>query len=280
MKKSSLFLACCIGLMLFASCKKDPVAPTINILEDVGCVTENAQVYSGDEITIGFTGTGVNLKQIEVVVSKDGTILASHTDTFDGQKIDPVAPYVYKATFTIEATGTVNIKGTVTDANGLTASKSFDILLNEKPNAKFVGRYSGIPLLSGTMHAEIQGMPPIDQNLDDQATPTVLMLEAGEEINEVVGTCTFEDRTFNCRGTVEGDVVTFEGDNETFNLSQDLNGMSFNVPLNMTYNFKGTLNNGQLMLSGECTGSGTFNVLVYSGTVSIEASVSGSLTKE
>ena len=39
MKKSTLFLACCVGLMLFASCKKDPVAPTISAITDAGYAT-------------------------------------------------------------------------------------------------------------------------------------------------------------------------------------------------------------------------------------------------
>ena len=280
MKKSTLFLACCIGLMLFASCKKDPIAPTINLLDDVGCVTENAQVYSGNEIVVGFTLTGQKLTQIEVVISKDGVVLAQKTDNLGEQKADPVSTYQYWSSFVVEANGTVNIKGTVTDANGLTASKSFNIIYNEKPNAKFVGRYSGSPFFNGTMHAEIQDIGPFDQDIENEETPTVLVLEPGEEIDEVVGTCTFEDRTFVCRGTVEGDVVTFEGDNETYDLSEDFNGMTINVPLTITYCIKGTLSNGQLILNGTCKGNGEFNVLMYSGTLEIDASLSGSLIKE
>ena len=54
MRKSTLFMACCIGLMLLASCKKDPVAPTINVFNGSGYVTENAQIFSGEVITVGF----------------------------------------------------------------------------------------------------------------------------------------------------------------------------------------------------------------------------------
>ena len=46
-------MACCIGLMLFASCKKDPVAPTISIFNGSGYATENSAYYSGDEIPTG-----------------------------------------------------------------------------------------------------------------------------------------------------------------------------------------------------------------------------------
>ena len=279
MKKNTLFLACCIGLMLFASCKKH-AAPTIDIYDEPGCVTENAQVFSGDEICVAFTCSGENLTKIEIVISKDGTVLASQASGFDSQKNDPLPSYIYKSTFVVVATGTVNIKGIVTDAQGLTASKSFNINFNEKPNAKFVGRYSGSPFFNGTMHAEIQDIGPFDQDIENEETPTVLVLEPGEEIDEVVGTCTFEDHTFACRGTIEGDVVTFEGDNETYDFIQDLNGMTINVPLTMTYCIKGTLSNGQLILSGTCEGNGDFNVLIYSGTLKIDATISGNLIKE
>lgn len=280
MKKSSLFLACCIGLMFFASCKKDPVAPTINILEDVGVVTEDAQVYSGDEIVVGFTGTGENLTQIEIVISQDGIVLASHSDDLNSQRNDPTSPFYYWHSFTIEASGTVNVKGTVTDANGLTASKSFNIHFNEKPNAKFVGRYEGNALATGILHANISGMDPIDQDFTDRETPIVLQLEAGFDINEVTGTCSFEDRTVDCKGTVEGNVVTFEVIDDVITFNYDLGGFSVSPQLNVTYNIKGTLTDGQLLLDGSCQGNGDINLFIYSGTVDMDATVGGSLTKE
>lgn len=281
MKKSTLFLACCIGLMLFASCKKDPIAPTIDIFEDVGCVTENAQVYSGDEIVVGFTGTGENLTQIEIVLSQDGTVLARHTESFEGQKDDPVTPFYYEASFVLEATGTINIKGTVTDANGLIASKSFNIFANEKPNAKFVGRYEGNALISGTVSANINGMAPIEQPFENREMPAVLLLEAGDEINEVVGTCTFEDRTIDCKGTVEGNTVTFEALNDVVTFNYDLGGgMSVSPQINMTYTIKGTLNDGVLMLDGNCAGNGDIAIFFYSGTLDLSATIGGSLIKE
>lgn len=281
MKKTSLFLAFCIGLLLFASCKKDPVAPTINILEDVGFVTENAQVYSGDEIVVGFTGTGENLTQIEIVISQDGIVLASHSGDPNSQRNDPVAPFHYWHSFTIEASGTVNIKGTVTDANGLTASKSFNINYEEKPCAKFIGRYEGNALATGTLHVNINGMDPTDPDFTDYEIPLVLELEAGENPNEVVGTCTFEDRTVECHGTVEGDVVTFEALNDVFTFNYNLGSFTASPQLNVTYNIKGTLTGNQLLLDGTCTGNGTINLMfVYNGTVDMDATVGGSLTKE
>ena len=71
MKRNFLFLACCIGLMLFASCKKD-IQPTITIATDPTYVSPNAQVYSGDPITVGFNVTGENLVQIMMVAEQNG----------------------------------------------------------------------------------------------------------------------------------------------------------------------------------------------------------------
>ena len=280
MKKSSLFLACCIGLMLLASCKKDPVAPTIGIYEGEGCVIENAQVYSGDPVMVGFTCTGEDLTRVEIVLSQNGTVLSNYSDDLSGQKNDPVPPYVCKHGFVIEATGAVTIKGTVTDANGLTASKSFVINYEEKPCAKFVGRYEGIALVTGTLHANINGMDPIDQDFTDRETPIMLELEAGESPNEVSGTCTFEDRTIDCKGTVEGDMVTFEAMNDVITFNYDMGGFSVSPQLNVTYNIKGTLTDSQLMLDGTCSGGGNINLFIYSGTVDMDATVGGSLTKE
>lgn len=274
MKKSTFFLACCIGLMLFASCKKDPIAPTINIFAGEGCVTENAQLYSGDEIMVGFQVTGEKLTNIEVLISQNGIQLASDSESIDAEV------YTYLNKFTIDATGIVNIKGTITDAAGQTATKSFNIVYEEKPNAKFIGRYEGNALSSGTMHANINGMEPIEQEFTDREMPVVLELEAGADMNEVVGTCTFEDRTIDCRGTVDGNVVTFEAINDVITFNYDFNGFNVSPQLNVTYNIKGTLNDNQLMLDGNCTGNGNINLFIYNGTVDMEASVGGSLTKQ
>ena len=153
MKRNILFMACCIGLMLFASCKKDPVAPTINIFTDMSCVTENAQVFSGDSIWVGFTGTGENLTQIQIVISQNGNVLVNHSDIFRMLQNNPVAPFTYIHAFVVEASGTVTVEGTVTDANGLTASKSFNINFEEKPNAMFIGHYEGNALATGFYEA-------------------------------------------------------------------------------------------------------------------------------
>ena len=280
MKKSTLFIACCIGLMLFASCKKDPIAPTIDIFEGWGYVTENAQVYSGDEILVGFTGTGENLTQIEIVLSQNGTVLANHTGNLDEQKADPVSPYTYKATFTLEVTGAVTITGTVTDANGLTASKSFNVIFNEKPNAKFIGHYEGDALFTGVMKTEIDGMDPLENELTDSAFPVTLELSDGGDINKVTGICKINDQEMEIQGTVEGNKVTFEAVNTTVSFNYEFNG--FNIPLNMniTYAVTGVLDQETLSLDGTCNGGGEVHVFLYNGTTSIEGTIGGSLVKQ
>ena len=81
MKRITLAIVCCIGLMFFASCKKDPIAPTIN------AVTNNAELYSGDEITVGFQATGEKLVQIEVILSQNGTTLTTHSESIGNHMI-------------------------------------------------------------------------------------------------------------------------------------------------------------------------------------------------
>ena len=277
MKKSSLFLACCIGLMLFASCKKDPVAPTISVFNGEGYATENAQIFAGDQITIGFVATGEDLTQMEVNLSQNGAILTSHSET-----IEKLANYNYSHTFVVNAAGSVTITGIVTDAAGQTATKSFNINCNEKPNTKFVGRYEGNALANGTMQANISGIDPVNQDFTDYEIPLVLELEAGENPNEVTGTCTIEDRTVDCHGTVEGNVVTFEAIDDTMTFDYNFNGLIISPQLNVTYNIKGTLTEGQLTLSGTCTGNGEIHLYFpfnINGTVDMDATVGGSLTK-
>lgn len=279
MKKSFLFTACCIGLILMASCKKDPVTPTINILEGSGCVTENAQVYSGEEILVGFTGTGENLTQIEIVISQNGIVLDNHSSNLNGQKTDPVAPFSYTHAFTIEATGTVNIKGTVTDANGLTASKSFNINYNEKPNAKFVGFYKGEALVTGSYDIELTNMDPIHQDLDNQPYSTILDIVAGDDMNEVIATVSINEQTNTVRGIVDGDRVVFEAINDTYTMNYDYSGFNIPITLNMTYNITGTLNGDQLDLEGDCNGNSDINLFIYNGTLVLSGVVGGSLDK-
>ena len=275
MKKSTLFLACCIGLMLFASCKKDPVAPTISVITDTGYVTENAQIYSGDIIKVGFNATGKKLTKIEITLTQNGTVINSSQATIENQ-----TSFSHTAAFTVEATGTVTVTGTVTDANGLTGSKSFNINYNEKPNAKFIGHYEGNALATGSYQAEVSGLEPVQQEFTDREVPVILDIAAGDDINKIVATCTIDDRTMTALGTVEGDKITFETINDVITFDYDLGIMVIHPEINVTYSIVSTLVDGQLNLEGNCTGNGVMNYGFFSGTINLEATVGGSLNKK
>jgi hypothetical protein len=272
MKKSTLFMACCIGLMLFASCKKD-VQPTISIATGTNYVTQNSQVFSGDLITVGFSLAGENLTKIEMNASQNGTVLYNNV-----QNIDNVATYLYAHSFNIDAVGTVTITGVVTDAKGHSATSSFDILCYEKPNAKFVGHYEGDILITGSYEANVSGMDPIAGDLDNTPLPAVVDIAAGDGMNEVTATITLNEQSNTVNGTVDGNKVVFEAVNSTFNYTYQYQGFPISIPLTMTYTINGTLNGEgeQLDLDGECNGEG--NILAF-GTFSMEGTLGGSLNK-
>ncbi len=274
MKKSTFFMACCIGLMLFASCKKDPIPPTINIFNGEGCVTENAQVYSGDEIMVGFQVTGEKLTNIEVLISQNGIQLASDSKSIDAEV------YTYLNKFTIDATGIMNIKGTITDAAGQTATKSFNVLYEEKPNAKFLGEYQGNALFSGTMEASVTGMDPIQQEVTDIEMPTILTISEGETMNEVVVTYKINDQESTANGTVDGNKVNIVLADVPYTFNYQMNGFTISPTLVLNLNLVATLVNNQLQLEGTCNGNGEINLFVYNGTMSIDGNIGGSLTKE
>lgn len=270
-------MACCIGLMLFASCKKDPIAPTIDILTDVDCVSENAQVYSGDEIQVGFIGTAENLTKIEIVISQDGTVLASHSDNMSEQKDDAVSPFTYKHAFTIEALGTVTITGTATDANGLTASKSFNVIYEEKPYEKFLGNYEGDALFTGTIRTTMQGQEPMEQEVTDFAMPVKLFISEGESVNEVQARWKMESQEMTVTGTVDGDQVSFEVVDFPYTFNYPYQGFNIPITFTVTYTINGNLNGEQLDLDGTCMGNG--NIILISATAEIDGTIGGSLTK-
>ena len=268
MKKTALFLACCIGLMFFASCKKGD--PTISIATGTQYVNQNTQVFSGDQITVGFSVTGENLTQVEMNASQNGTVIYTNT-----QSIDNAATYLYAQTFTIEAIGTVTITGTVSDSEGRTATKSFDITCYEKPNAKFVGFYKGEALFTGHATTSMAGYEQIP--FENQPLEAEVDMVAGDNVNEVMATMTFNQQTNVVKGIVEGDKVTFEAVNSTFDITYGF----LTIPLhNITYNIVGTLNNGKLDLEGNCQGSDEVNIpLIYTGPVTLESTIGGSLDK-
>lgn len=267
MKKTALFLACCIGLMFFASCKKGD--PTISVATGTQYVNQNTQVFSGDQITVGFSTTGEDLTKVEMNASQDGTVLYTNA-----QSIDNESAYLYAHNFVIDAIGTVTITGTVTDAKGRTATKSFDIICYEKPNAKFVGRYEGDALFTGNATTNMQGYENIP--FENQPVSVIIDMAAGDNVNEVMATVYIDNETNTVKGVVEGDKVTFEAINSTFNVAYSF----LTISLDMTYNIVGTLNDGKLDLEGTCHGEEQLNIpFVYTGPFTLQGTISGSLDK-
>ncbi len=273
MKKSILFMTCCIGLMLFASCKKD-VQPTLTVISDPGYISQGSEVFTGDQLLVGFNMTGESLIQIMIIAEQNGAALFTHSEPLDN-----VASFSYSKTFTLDATGTVTIRGTVTDAKGHTATKSFDIHMNEKPNTKFVGHYEGNILFSGTANLNVSGMDPMSETLTYEPFPTVVDIVPGESIIEVQATLTINGQQNTVKGTVEGNKVVFEAVNDSFTYNYDYQGFSVPIPLDMTYAITGLLNGDQLGIEGTCRGNGDINILIYSGTVNMEGTLGGSLNK-
>lgn len=276
MKKTTLFMACCIGLMLLASCKKE-VKPTLNVFAGPGYASQGTEMYSGDDITLGFTATGKDLVQFVMTATNNGEVI--YTDT---EIIDNAADYYYANTFTLEADGTVTISGTITDAAGNTATASFDVVCNEKPNAKFLGHYEGKAFLNGTINLQQNGQSMFSNEMNDYEVSIVMELQPGETIYEVVGTITFEDQTpQNIRGLVEGNTVTFEGINDEFSMTIPAGGFNVTPTINTTYNIIGTLEGNTLKLNGECKGDGVFNIpFVGNGDIYLDTNISGSLDKQ
>ncbi len=275
MKKTSLVMACLVGLALMASCKKD-VQPTINPLVGEGYLTENAEIYTAKEYTIGYVLNGEKLTEVEIVISLNGEFVSSSSLSLD-------QPNTYTASFPISSdnTGTLTIRGTVTDAKGHTATTSTTVTCIEQPNAKFLGNYEGNALISGTLNIIPNNMDTIPQELQDEPIAVKLHIASGDDVDEVIATVTINDQESPnlINGTVEGNKVTFEAINAPFNLDYEYSGMNINIPLDMTYDITGTLNNGTLDLEGGCKGNGTFNVFIFSGSVDLDGSIGGSLTK-
>ncbi len=279
MKKLHYLSLALVGFVLMTGCKKDPVAPTIDIYEgDEGeaCITENAQVFSGDEITVGFMGTGEKLSKIDIVLSQDGTPLDSFSHSWE----NPSNDFTITAHFTVEAVGTVTVTGTVTDAVGQTALKRFDIFYDErpKPDTDFTGEYDGTALVNGNLVAEIPGMDPIQQEYSREYEVHVFITE-GENDNEVTAECHVNDRVFTATGTVEGNTVTVNDLHDTFTFDYEYNGMTFSPEINVIYSLTATLDGDVLTFEGTYEGSGDITVIFITGTVNLDGTFNGSLDK-
>ncbi|MBR3730061.1 MAG: hypothetical protein IKN08_04020 [Bacteroidales bacterium] len=275
MKKSILFMACCIGLLLLAGCKKK-VAPTITVFQGEGYLTENAQVYANENVKLGFVATGEKLVELETIITKDGILISRSTESIEGQP----SSYTSSTNISFIDTGTMTVMATVTDANGLTASTSYNFDCIEKPYEKFLGNYEGNALFSGNMEVNMDGVDPMQQEVTEHEVPVSVVISGGPAVDEVIILLQMDNQEMELAGKVDGNMITCEADHVSYSFNYDLGG-GFNVTpeMDVSYIVKATLDGNQLMIDGTCTGSGEVHVLIYNGTISVDGIIGGSLNK-
>lgn len=275
MKKSTLFMACCIGLLLLAGCKKK-VAPTITVFQGEGYLTENAQVYANENVKLGFVATGEKLVELETIITKDGILISRSTESIEGQP----SSYTSSTNISFIDTGTMTVMATVTDANGLTASTSYNFNCIEKPYEKFLGNYEGNALFSGNMEVNMDGVDPMQQEVTEHEVPVSVVISGGPAVDEVIILLQMDNQEMELAGKVDGNMITCEADHVSYSFNYDLGG-GFNVTpeMDVSYIVKATLDGNQLMIDGTCIGSGEVHVLIYNGTISVDGIIGGSLNK-
>lgn len=268
-------MACCIGLLLLAGCKKK-VAPTITVFQGEGYLTENAQVYANENVKLGFVATGEKLVELETIITKDGILISRSTESIEGQP----SSYTSSTNISFIDTGTMTVMATVTDANGLTASTSYNFDCIEKPYEKFLGNYEGNALFSGNMEVNMDGVDPMQQEVTEHEVPVSVVISGGPAVDEVIILLQMDNQEMELAGKVDGNVITCEADHVSYSFNYDLGG-GFNVTpeMDVSYIVKATLEGNQLMIDGTCTGSGEVHVLIYNGTISVDGIIGGSLNK-
>ena len=168
-----------------------------------------------------------------------------------------------------------NYSFTVTGNRTLTAHFS----ANTGDVTSFVGHYEGNVLANGNTEVIINGFEPTQNEFVDREVLISLDLIEGGNMNEVFGTCKIDDREINCKGTVDGDTITFEAINDIVTLNYNMNGFNISPQVDMTYKVTGILMNGQLVLDGTIEGLGEIQIIVYSGNIITNGTIDGALNK-
>ena len=126
MKKLSFALACIIGLMFFASCKKDTKL-TITPIKTQGYVTNGTEVNIGETIQFGFDAEGTDLDVFSYVIT------AGDSSVGGEYFLEKQTEYSFTGNYETEISGTVTIVGTIKNAKG--ESETATITFTVKNNA-------------------------------------------------------------------------------------------------------------------------------------------------
>lgn len=230
----------------------------------------NFSVSTGNNFTI----TAVASPEYGGVISGSGTYQQGQTCT-----VTAIANEDY--TFTnwtendTQVSSDANYSFTVTGNRTLTAHFS----ANTGDVTSFVGHYEGNVLANGNTEVIINGFEPTQNEFVDREVLISLDLIEGGNMNEVFGTCKIDDREINCKGTVDGDTITFEAINDIVTLNYNMNGFNISPQVDMTYKVTGILMNGQLVLDGTIEGLGEIQIIVYSGNIITNGTIDGALNK-
>jgi hypothetical protein len=145
----------------------------------------------------------------------------------------------------------------------------------EEANEKFVGTFSGKTTATATV---IFPQLSMSETMDEEFYLT-MVIAAGEESDQVIATCSFEDEAFTLNGTVDGDNVDFE--TISTNINESVDGMSIQVSTSIDLN--GTLISNGLSLNGTIEGDGSVSTPVsgvsISSPITIEGTIAGNLAK-
>lgn len=252
MKKLSFALACIIGLMLFASCKKDEstnnnpddLPLTITPITDEGFVKDGDEVFVLNSFKFGFEAQGTDLTLFTCTIESGGETTSDQTE------MENAICNSYECTFMPTVAGEIKITGTIKNAKGETATATITINAIETENHKFIGNYDGP--LSGSGSIELMGQSFDIPTFDYDSQLEILV---GENGNEILSYYITEGTTYEVKGICNGNDVTFE----PFTINYEEDGSAMSLAINLI----GTLENDNLHVTGTAFSEGEFEMPEY-----------------
>ena len=244
-------MACFIGLLFFASCKKDestnndPETPlTITPITEEGFVTDGEEVFVLNSFKYGFVAQGTDLTLFTCTIESGGET------TTDETELDNATYNSYECTSTPIISGEIKITGTIKNAKGETASATINVIAKETENYKFIGNYDGS--LTGSGSIEVMGQ---SSDIPGFEYETQLELLAGENDNEVKASYVLEGNTYEVKGTCNGNSVDFE----PFTINHEESGITMALNIHLA----GVIENNNLHVTGTASGEGNIEMPGY-----------------